>query len=145
MKGEILRDMGNHTKENKNKKKQLKLDSAKTSFVAGIIVFITIFKDLLEYLESELPLWLNGVYASVCLILVVLAFGTKILDKPLRKKETGLENSGNFLTIGSIFIFVFENTIFKIKMDTSQIIDVCLIYAFIVIGAMYLLFRKYEK
>lgn len=80
--------MGNHTKENKNKKKQLKLDSAKTSFVAGIIVFITIFKDLLEYLESELPLWLNGVYASVCLILVVLAFGTKILDKPLRKKET---------------------------------------------------------
>ena len=29
-------------KENKNKKKQLKLDSAKTSFVAGIIVFITI-------------------------------------------------------------------------------------------------------
>ena len=27
--------MGNHTKENKNKKKQLKLDSAKTSFVAG--------------------------------------------------------------------------------------------------------------
>ena len=51
--------MGNHTKENKNKKKQLKLDSAKTSFVAGIIVFITIFKDLLEYLESELPLWLN--------------------------------------------------------------------------------------
>lgn len=137
--------MGNHTKENKNKKKQLKLDSAKTSFVAGIIVFITIFKDLLEYLESELPLWLNGVYASVCLILVVLAFGTKILDKPLRKKETGLENSGNFLTIGSIFIFVFENTIFKIKMDTGQIIDVCLIYAFIVIGAMYLLFRKYEK
>ena len=137
--------MGNHTKENKNKTKQLKLDSAKTSFVAGIIVFITIFKDLLEYLESELPLWLNGVYASVCLILVVLAFGTKILDKPLRKKETGLENSGNFLTIGSIFIFVFENTIFKIKMDTSQIIDVCLIYAFIVIGAMYLLFRKYEK
>ena len=110
--------MGNHTKENKNKKKQLKLDSAKTSFVAGIIVFITNFKDLLEYLESELPLWLNGVYASVCLILVVLAFGTKILDKPLRKKETGLENSGNFLTIGSIFIFVFENTIFKIKMDT---------------------------
>ena len=76
--------MGNHTKENKNKKKQLKLDSAKTSFVAGIIVFITIFKDLLEYLESELPLWLNGVYASVCLILVVLAFGTKILDKPLK-------------------------------------------------------------
>lgn len=76
---------------------------------------------------------------------MVLAFGTKILDKPLRKKETGLENSGNFLTIGSIFIFVFENTIFKIKMDTSQIIDVCLIYAFIVIGAMYLLFRKYEK
>ena len=65
-----------------------------------------------------------------------MAFGTKILDKPLRKKETGLENSGNFLTIGSIFIFVFENTIFKIKMDTSQIIDVCLIYAFIVIGAI---------
>ena len=50
-----------------------------------------------------------------------------------------------FLVATIIFIFVFENTIFKIKIDTSQIIDVCLIYAFIVIGAMYLLFRKYEK
>lgn len=108
-------------------------------------MFITIFKDLLEYLESELPLWVNGVYASVCLILVVLAFGTKILDKPLREKENGLENCGNFLTICSILIFIFENTIFKNKMDTIQIIEVCLICAFIVIGAMYLLFREYKK
>ena len=99
--------MGNHTKENKNKKKQLKLDSAKTSFVAGIIVFITIFKDLLEYLESELPLWLNGVYASVCLILVVLAFGTKIFFYLLLKYDTGFVISGNLLTICYIFIFDF--------------------------------------
>lgn len=57
--------MGNHTKENKNKKKQLKLDSAKTSFVAGIIVFITIFKDLLEYLESELPMAKRSICVSM--------------------------------------------------------------------------------
>lgn len=43
--------MGNHTKENRKKKKQrekLQFWSVKASFVAGFIVIITIFKDLYE-------------------------------------------------------------------------------------------------
>ena len=110
----------------------------KASFVAGFIVIITIFKELYEYFRSELPLYVNGIYVLLCLIL-----GTEKFDKYLNSK--GVENFGTSLTVGSILIFALENSIFKIKMDAIEAIEIWLILATIVIGALYLLFCKYEK
>ena len=138
--------MGNHTKENKEKKKQrekLQFWSVKASFVAGFIVIITIFKDLYEYFRSELPLYVNGIYVLLCLILMLGILGTEKFDKYLNSK--GVENFGTSLTVGSILIFALENSIFKIKMDAIEAIEIWLILATIVIGALYLLFCKYEK
>ncbi len=138
--------MGNHTKENKEKKKQrekLQFWSVKASFVAGFIVIITIFKELYEYFRSELPLYVNGIYVLLCLILMLGILGTEKFDKYLNSK--GVENFGTSLTVGSILIFALENSIFKIKMDAIEAIEIWLILATIVIGALYLLFCKYEK
>ena len=138
--------MGNHTKENKEKKKQrekLQFWSVKASFVAGFIVIITIFKDLYEYFRSELPLYVNGIYVLLCLILMLGILGTEKFDKYLNSK--GVENFGTSLTVGSILIFALENSIFKIKMDAIEAIEIWLILATIVIGALYILFCKYEK
>lgn len=68
---------------------------------------------------------------------------TEKFDKYLNSK--GVENFGTFLTVGSIIIFVLENSIFKIKMDAIEAIEIWLILATIVIGALYILFCKYEK
>ncbi len=138
--------MGNHTKENKEKKKQrekLQFWSVKASFVAGFIVIITIFKELYEYFRSELPLYVNGIYVLLCLILMLGILGTEKFDKYLNSK--GVENFGTSLTVGSILIFALENSIFKIKMDAIEAIEIWLILATIVIGALYILFCKYEK
>lgn len=115
----------------------------KASLVAGVIVIITIFKDLYEYFRSRLPLYVNGIYGLLCLILMLGILGTKKFDKYLNSK--GVENFGTSLTIGSILIFALENSIFKIKMDAIDAIGIWLIFATIVIGALYLLFCKYEK
>jgi len=135
--------MGKHTKENRERKKQrekLQFWSVKASFVAGFIVIITIFKDLYEYFRSELPLYVNGIYVLICLILMLGILGTEKFDKYLNSK--GVENFGTFLTVGSILIFALENSIFKIKMDAIDAIGIWLIFATIVIGALYLLFVK---
>ena len=112
----------------------------KASFVAGFIVIITIFKELYEYFRSELPLYVNGIYVLLCLILMLGILGTEKFDKYLNSK--GVENFGTSLTVGSILIFALENSIFKIKMDAIEAIEIWLILA---IGALYLLFCKYEK
>ena len=78
--------MGKNTKENREKKKQrekLQFWSVKASFVAGFIVIITIFKDLYEYFRSELPLYVNGIYVLICLILMLGILGTEKFDKYL--------------------------------------------------------------
>ena len=55
----------------------------KASLVAGVIVIITIFKDLYEYFRSRLPLYVNGIYGLLCLILMLGILGTKKFDKYL--------------------------------------------------------------
>ena len=138
--------MGNNTKINREKKKQrekLQFWSVKASFVAGVIVIITIIKDLFEYFLYELPLGVNAIYILGCLILAGMVLGTDKLDKHLNSK--GVENFGTFLTVCSILIFVFENSLLKIKMDVIETVGILLIYATIVIGAAYLLFSRYEK
>lgn len=89
----------------------------KASLVAGVIVIITIFKDLYEYFRSRLPLYVNGIYGLLCLILMLGILGTKKFDKYLNSK--GVENFGTSLTVGSILIFALENSIFKIKLDMN--------------------------
>lgn len=145
-KGEMLGDMGNHTKENRHKKKQREKSqfwAVKASFVAGVIVIISIFKDLFEYFKSDLPLWINCIYILGCLVLMGLVLGTEKFDKYLNSK--GVENYGVFLTVCSVLVFIFENTLFKTKMDTIEMIGICLIYATFVICAVYILFSRYEK
>ena len=56
------------------------------------IVIITIFKDLYEYFRSELPLYVNGIYVLLCLILMLGILGTEKFDKYLNSK--GVENFG---------------------------------------------------
>ena len=107
------------------------------------IVIITIFMDLYEYFRSELPLYVNGIYVLLCLILMLGILGTEKFDKYLNSK--GVENFGTSLTVGSILIFALENSIFKIKMDAIEAVEIWLILATIVIGALYILFCKYEK
>ena len=70
------------------------------------IVIITIFKDLYEYFRSELPLYVNGIYVLLCLILMLGILGTEKFDKYLNSK--GVENFGTSLTVGSILIFALE-------------------------------------
>ena len=67
----------------------------KASFVAGFIVIITIFKELYEYFRSELPLYVNGIYVLLCLILMLGILGTEKFDKYLNSK--GVENFGTSL------------------------------------------------
>lgn len=45
------------------------------------IVIITIFKELYEYFRSELPLYVNGIYVLLCLILMLGILGTEKFDK----------------------------------------------------------------
>ena len=115
----------------------------KASFVAGFTVIVTIFKDIVEYFIIELPLWVNLVYILGYLAIMFLVLGTEIFDKYLNSR--GVENYGTFLTICSVLVFNFENTLFKIKMDVIDTIGICLIYATFVIAAVYLLFTRYEK
>ena len=138
--------MGNNSNEKKKKKKRrekLQFWSVKASFLAGIIVIITIFKDIYEYFRSELPLCVSVIYVLLCLVLMLVILGTEKFDKYLNSK--GVENFGTFLTVGSILIFVLENSIFKIEMDAIEAIGILLICATIVICALGLLFSKYEK
>lgn len=53
------------------------------------IVIITIFKELYEYFRSELPLYVNGIYVLLCLILMLGILGTEKFDKYL---NSGLYN-----------------------------------------------------
>lgn len=138
--------MGNHTKENRKKKKQREKSqfwAVKVSFVTGIIVIITIFKDLVEYFEFELPLGGNIIYAIGCLVPTLVILGTKKLDKHLNSK--GAENFGAFLAVASIWLLVLENTFFKIKGNAIDTVLICVGCVVVVIGAVYLLFSKYEK
>ena len=106
-------------------------------------MIVTIFKDIVEYFIIELPLWVNLVYILGYLAIMFLVLGTEIFDKYLNSR--GVENYGTFLTICSVLVFNFENTLFKIKMDVIDTIGICLIYATFVIAAVYLLFTRYEK
>ena len=112
-------------------------------FIRRHVIERLLFKDLYEYFRSELPLYVNGIYVLLCLILMLGILEKEKFDKYINSK--GVENFGTFLTVGSILIFALENSIFKIKMDAIEAIGIWLICAIIVIGALYLLFSKYEK
>lgn len=139
--------MGKNAKENRDKKKkraQMQFWAAKASFVAGIIVMITIGKDLYEYIWDELPILVSAIIVGICLLLFFLILGTDKFDKVLSKSK-GVENYGTFLTVCSVLVFIFENTLLKTEMSVIEILGLCLIYAVIVVGAVWLLFTRYKR
>lgn len=84
--------------------------ATKATFVAGIVVLITIVKDILE-LCIQIPVWVVMLYLSICFIVYIVVLCTTIVDKKMRSK--GVANFGNFLTIFSIIVFIIENSVIR--------------------------------
>lgn len=84
--------------------------ATKATFVAGIVVLITIVKDILE-LCIQIPVWAVMLYLSICFIVYIVVLCTTIVDKKMRSK--GVANFGNFLTIFSIIVFIIENSVIR--------------------------------
>lgn len=131
-------------KHNKRKKEaEMNFFATKATFVAGIVVLITIVKDILE-LYVQIPVWGVALYLGICFIVHILVLCTTIFDKKMRTK--GVTNFGNFLTIISILIFIIENSVIKYTNNTC-IENIIVVYIFVgaIIGALYLLFTKYRN
>lgn len=115
----------------------------KASFVAGIVLIITIFKDIYE-LYNPLPTNVVVLYLAITGFLFLIILGTKIVDKKMDSKR--ISNFGNFLTTVSVVFFIIENTVIRFQhlygiFDTRIIVGV--IGVAIIAGAAYLLFAKY--
>lgn len=133
-------------RKHKKRKKETEMNffATKATFVAGIVVLITIVKDILE-LCIQIPVWVVMLYLSICFIVYIVVLCTTIVDKKMRSK--GAANFGNFLTIFSIIVFIIENSVIRfadIMMRIEAIIIVSAIGVVAIIGALYLLFAKYN-
>lgn len=138
--------MGNVRKQKHDKRKK-EADSnffaIKTTFVAGIVVLLTIVKDIIE-LCIQPPVWTEGVYLLICFITYILVLCTTICDKKMRTKN--VSNFGNYLTMVSIIIFMIENSVIEFvdNMRIEVILTVSIIGGVAIIGAIYLLFAKHK-
>ena len=133
-------------RKHKKRKKEAEMNffATKATFVAGIVVLITIVKDILE-LCIQIPVWVVMLYLSICFIVYIVVLCTTNVDKKMRSK--GVDNFGNFLTIFSIIFFIIENSVIRFA-DTMMRIEAIIIVSAIgvaaIIGALYLLFAKYN-
>ena len=84
-------------REQKKKENEMNFFSVKASFVAGIVLIITIIKDIME-LFIIIPPLIVGCNLVFCLLLAYLVLGTRVFDKKLKAKS--VSNFGNFLTFG---------------------------------------------
>ena len=129
-------------REQKKKENEMNFFSVKASFVAGIVLIITIIKDIME-LFIIIPPLIVGCNLVFCLLLAYLVLGTRVFDKKLKAKS--VSNFGNFLTFGSVIFFVVENSVIKYTNANSRIdaiIATTLIGTTLIAGAAYLLFCK---
>ena len=129
-------------REQKNKEKEMSFFSVKASFVAGVVLIITIFKDIAELFLTIPPL-IVGCYLAFCLLMAFFVLGTHVFDKKFKSKA--VSNFGNFLTVGSVIVFIIENSVIKYADANSRIdaiIATTLIGATLIASAAYLLFRK---
>lgn len=95
----------NKTHKNNIRKKKMAFENTKASFVAGIVVIITMLNDTMGLLISisRMVEWIEVV---ICLLLFYLALGTKKLNHILNR--IGVEKFGSFLTVYSVIIFLLE-------------------------------------
>lgn len=115
----------------------------KATFVAGIVLIITILKDMIEIFFQVSARMVVG-YLIICLTMFFLILGTKLFDEKMKSKKVA--NFGNFLTVMSVMIFVIENSVIKYKdlySDMETLITVLVIGIATIVGALYLLFAKY--
>lgn len=138
--------MANLRKQKKEKKKReadMNFFAIKATFVAGIVLIITILKDMVEIFFQVSARMVVG-YLIICLTMFFLILGTKLFDEKMKSKK--VVNFGNFLTVMSVIIFVIENSVIKYKdlySDMETLITVLVIGIAIIVGALYLLFAKY--
>lgn len=138
--------MANLRKQKKEKKKReadMNFFAIKATFVAGIVLIITILKDMIEIFFQVSARMVVG-YLIICLTMFFLILGTKLFDEKMKSKK--VVNFGNFLTVMSVIIFVIENSVIKYKdlySDMETLITVLVIGIAIIVGALYLLFAKY--
>ncbi len=142
--GHVMTNERNRKHKKRKKEAEMNFFATKATFVAGIVVLITIVKDILE-LCIQIPVWVVMLYLSICFIVYIVVLCTTIVDKKMRSK--GVANLGNFLTIFSIIVFIIENSVIRFA-DTMMRIEAIIIVSAIgvvaIIGALYLLFAKYN-
>lgn len=128
-------------------------ENTKASFVAGIVVIITILNDTIGLLIS-IHSMVEWIEVAICLLLFYLALGTKKLNHILNR--TGVEKFGCFLTVYSVIIFLFEKTlisqmanielVISLSNEKLQVFIIFLLVGLVIIGgAIYLLLCKHSK
>ena len=123
-------------------RKENDLLSVKASFVAGVVLIITILKDVAE-LFINIPPPVVGCYLAFCLLMTFLVLGTSIFDKKFKSKA--VSNFGNFLTVASVIIFALENSVIRYQnsnLSADAIIVIPLVGVTVLAGAAYLLFHR---
>ena len=142
--GYVMTNERNRKHKKRKKEAEINFFATKATFVAGIVVLITIVKDILE-LCIQIPVWVVILYLSICFIVYIVVLCTTIVDKKMRSK--GVANFGNFLTIFSIIVFIIENSVIRFA-DTMMHIEAIIIVSasgvVAIIGALYLFFAKYN-
>lgn len=130
-------------KEKRKRKKNMEFHATKVSFVAGIVLIITMLKVIAElFVEIPSPIVLG--YSFFSSLIFFLVAGTKIFDKILTSKKVA--NFANFLTLFSVIFFVIENTIIKFReqLNTTEVTIMVIIWVFVGIAcSINLLFGKY--
>ena len=73
-------------RKHKKRKKEAEMNffATKATFVAGIVVLITIVKDILE-LCIQFPVGVVMLYLSICFIVYIVVLCTTIVDKKIIK------------------------------------------------------------
>ena len=128
-------------------------ENTKASFVAGIVVIITMLNDTIGLLIS-IPRIIEWLEIVICLLLFYLALGTNKLNHILNR--IGVEKFGSFLTVYSISLFMLEKTVINEIESIEMVIALTneKFQAFIIFllfglagigGAIYLLLYKYPK
>ena len=101
--------------------------SSKASFVAGILLWVTILKNIAE-LYITIPIGVVICYLAFSLLLFALVLGTHLFDEKLKTKS--VSDFGSFLTICSIPYFIIENSVLKYK-TTAPLFETTFITLFI--------------
>ena len=143
----------NKTHKKNIRKKKMAFENTKASFVAGIVVIITILNDAMSLLLS-IPRMVEWIEVAICLLFFYLALGTQKLNHILNR--IGIEKFGSFLTVYSVIIFLLEKTLISQMANIELVISLSneKFRAFIIFlllglagigGAIYLLLCKYPK